>query len=109
MLAHAINDCANALQVRVPTAAAGIVRVADHVSETRPLAANCASLCHDDSSQNLLKLNKVSSLAESALFRTISLNLLQSFWPEGRFNIANDFHDSRETAQKILRWGTEGN
>src|SRR5690348_112896 len=40
MLAHAVNHCANTLQIRIPAAPAGIIRMADHVPETRPFAAN---------------------------------------------------------------------
>jgi hypothetical protein len=52
------------LKIWIPAAAAGVVRVTDHVAERRPLAANLASHGHDNSSPILTKLNKVSSLAE---------------------------------------------
>jgi hypothetical protein len=73
LLARAVNNGANALQIWIPTAAAGIVRVTDHVTETRPLAAKRASHCHNDSSPILLileMLSKVSSLAEFKPIRT---------------------------------------
>jgi hypothetical protein len=73
LLAHAVNNRADALQIRIPTAAAGVVRVADHVAETRPLAAKRASHCHIDSSPILLilkMLSKVNSLAEFHPLRT---------------------------------------
>jgi hypothetical protein len=73
MSAHAIDDGVDALQVRIPAAAARIVRVADHIAERRPFAAKLAFLCHDLSSQNLPKMNKANSLAEFAAFRIISL------------------------------------
>jgi hypothetical protein len=62
--AHAIDHGANALKIWIPAAAAGIVRVTDHVAERRPLAANLAFHSHDNSSPIPTKLNKVSSLAE---------------------------------------------
>jgi hypothetical protein len=71
VLARTVNQCVNALQIWVPAAAAGIVGVADHISKTRPFAANSASHCHDDSSPHLLKLGKVVSLAEPVLLRTL--------------------------------------
>jgi hypothetical protein len=68
--AHAIDHGADALQIWIPAAAASIVRVADHVAERRPLAANLAFHCHDDSSPILTMLSKVSSLAEFWPIRT---------------------------------------
>jgi hypothetical protein len=68
--AHAINHSANALKIRIPAAAAGVIRVADHVPERRPLAANLAFHGHDNSSPILTMLSKVSSLAEFRRFRT---------------------------------------
>src|SRR5579862_2337587 len=70
VLAHAVNHSVDALQVWIPAAAAGIIRVADDIAETRSLTAKCASLCHNDSSPILLKLSRVSSLAEFTLIRT---------------------------------------
>jgi hypothetical protein len=71
LLARAVNDRADALQIWIPTAAARIIRVADHVTETRPFAAKRASHCHDDSSPIILKLSKANSLAEFVTNRTI--------------------------------------
>jgi hypothetical protein len=68
--AHAVNHGANALKIGIPAAAAGIIRVTDHVPERWPLAANLAFHCHGNSSPILTKLNKVSSLAEFRPFRT---------------------------------------
>src|SRR6202166_4679160 len=48
--AHAFDHGADALKIWIPAAAAGIVRVADHVAERRSLAANLAFHCHDNSS-----------------------------------------------------------
>jgi hypothetical protein len=73
MRAHAIDDGADALKVRIPAAAARVVRVADHVAERRPFAAKLTFLCHDCSSQSLLMTGEARSLAEFAAFRTISL------------------------------------
>jgi hypothetical protein len=70
LFAHAVHYGADALQIWIPAAAAGVVRVTDHVPERRPLAANLASHSHDDSSPILTKLNKVSSLAEFCPIRT---------------------------------------
>jgi hypothetical protein len=56
--AHAIDHCADSLEIWIPAAAAGIVRVADHVPERRSLTANLASLGHNDSSSILAKINK---------------------------------------------------
>jgi hypothetical protein len=70
LLARAIDHGADALQIGIPAAAAGIVRVADHVTERRPLAANLASHCHDNSSPIHTKLNKEDSLAEFWTIRT---------------------------------------
>src|ERR1035437_4010841 len=71
VLAYSVNHRADALQVRVPAAAAGVICVADYVAEVRPFAANFAFLRHDDSSPNLLKLHKDGSLAEFSRFRTL--------------------------------------
>jgi hypothetical protein len=60
----------NALQIGVPAAAASIIGVANHVSETRSLAAKRAFHCHDDSSPILVMLSKVSSLANFTSIRT---------------------------------------
>jgi hypothetical protein len=46
MLVSASDDGANALKVRVPAAAAGIVGVADHVAILRPFAAEITLQCH---------------------------------------------------------------
>src|SRR5579859_1077634 len=46
MLVSARNHGANALQVRVPAAAAGIVGVGDHVAIMRPFAAEITLQCH---------------------------------------------------------------
>jgi len=46
MLVSASDDGANALEVRIPTAAAGIVGVADHVAILRPFAAEITLHCH---------------------------------------------------------------
>src|SRR5437867_2098801 len=46
MLMSACDDGANALEVRVPAAAAGIVGVADHVAVLRPFAAEITLQCH---------------------------------------------------------------
>src|SRR5262249_25260231 len=46
MLVNATHNGANALQVRVPAAAAGVVRVADHVAVLRPFAAEITLQCH---------------------------------------------------------------
>jgi hypothetical protein len=62
--AHAVDYRANALKIWIPAAAAGIVRVTDHVAERRALAADLAFHCHDNSSPIPTKLNKVSSLTE---------------------------------------------
>jgi hypothetical protein len=70
VLARAIDQGANALKIWIPAAAAGVVRVTDHVAERRPLAANLASHGHDNSSPIPTKLNKVSSLTEFWPFRT---------------------------------------
>jgi hypothetical protein len=58
------------LKIWIPAAAAGVVRVTDHVAERRPLAANLASHSHNNSSPIFTKLNKVSSLAEFWPIRT---------------------------------------
>src|SRR6266851_7512290 len=68
--AHAIDHGAYALKIWIPAAAAGVVRVTDHVTERRSLAANLASHSHDNSSPILTKLNKAGSLAEFWQFRT---------------------------------------
>jgi hypothetical protein len=68
--AHAFDHSADALQIWIPAATAGVIRVTDHVAERRPLAANLASHCHDNSSPILAKVNKVSSLAEFWPIRT---------------------------------------
>jgi hypothetical protein len=68
--AHAFDYRANALQIWIPAAATGVVRVTNHVAERRPLAANLASHSHSNSSPILTKLNKVSSLAEFWPVRT---------------------------------------
>jgi hypothetical protein len=68
--AHAFDHSANTLQIRIPAAAAGVVRVTDHVAERRPLAANLASHCHGNSSPVCGILDKVSSLAEFCPIRT---------------------------------------
>jgi hypothetical protein len=70
VLARAIDQGANALKIWIPAAAAGVVRVTDHVAERRPLAANLASHGHDNSSPIPTKLNKVGSLTEFWPFRT---------------------------------------
>jgi hypothetical protein len=70
LLARAIDYGADALQIWIPAAATGVVRVADHVAERRPLAANLASHSHDNSSPILTKLNKVISLTEFRAMRT---------------------------------------
>jgi hypothetical protein len=70
LLACAVNHRADALQIWIPAAAAGIVRVTDHIAERRALAANRASHSHDNSSPILTKLNKVSSLTEFWAMRT---------------------------------------
>src|ERR1700675_4060499 len=76
--AHAFDHSADALQIWIPAAAPGVVRVTDHVAERRPLAANLASHSHSNSSPILTKLNKVGSLAE--------------FWPNRtRFDSLHDF------------------
>jgi hypothetical protein len=70
LLARAIDYGANTLQIRIPAATAGIVRVADDVAKRRTLAANLAFHGHDDSSPIPTMLSKVSSLAEFRRFRT---------------------------------------
>lgn len=70
LFASAIYHSVDALKIRVPSAAARIVRVTDHVSERRALAAKRAFHCHDNSSPIFTKLNKVSSLAEFSPIRT---------------------------------------
>jgi hypothetical protein len=70
LLAHAVDHGANALQIWIPAAAAGIIRVTDHVSERWSLAANCAFHSHSNSSPILAKLSKANSLAEFWEFRT---------------------------------------
>jgi hypothetical protein len=70
LLARAIDHGADALQIGIPAAAAGIVRVADHVTERGTLAAKLAFHCHDNSSPIHTKLNKEGSLAEFWAFRT---------------------------------------
>jgi hypothetical protein len=88
--AHAIDHGANSLQIWIPAAAAGIIRVTDHVPERRPLAANLAFHCHDNSSPILTMLNKANSLAEFRPIRTrfdsledkpVSHNFLSEFGP----------------------------
>jgi len=56
MLTHAVNHCANSLQIWVPAAASGIIRMADDVAKTRPFAAKLTSHCHKYSSSNFQKL-----------------------------------------------------
>jgi hypothetical protein len=46
MLMSARDDGANALEVRIPAAAAGIVGVTDHVAILRPFAAEITLQCH---------------------------------------------------------------
>jgi hypothetical protein len=70
LLANAFDHGANALKIWIPSAAAGVVGVTDHVTERRTLAANLASHSHDNSSPILAKINKVSSLAEIWPIRT---------------------------------------
>jgi hypothetical protein len=70
LFAHAIHHGADALQIWIPAAAAGIVRVADHIPERRPLAANLTFHSHSNSSPILTKLSKVKSLAEFWPIRT---------------------------------------
>jgi hypothetical protein len=48
-LAYSVNHRTDGLKVRVPTAAACVIRVTDYVSETRTFAAYAAFLRHDDS------------------------------------------------------------
>jgi hypothetical protein len=43
---HASHDGTHALEVRIPAAPPGIVRVADHVSVMRPFAAEFTLQCH---------------------------------------------------------------
>jgi hypothetical protein len=70
VLSYSVDYRVDSLKVWVPPAAARIVRVADDVPKMRPLAANCAFLCHDNSSQPRLKINGVSSLADYITRRT---------------------------------------
>jgi hypothetical protein len=46
MLVSPAHDSANALQVRVPTAAAGVIGVANHIAVLRPFAAKITLQCH---------------------------------------------------------------
>jgi hypothetical protein len=68
--ARAIDHGADPLEIGIPATAAGIVRVAHHIPERRPLAANFAFLCHNDSSPTSAKMNKRCSLTEFFYFRT---------------------------------------
>jgi hypothetical protein len=69
LFAHAIHHGAHALKIWIPAAAAGVVRVTDHVPERRPLAAYLASHSHDNSSPIFTKSHKESSLAEISPIR----------------------------------------
>jgi hypothetical protein len=70
VFARAIDHGANALKIWIPAAAAGIVCVADYVAKRRPLAADLAFHCHDNSLPIPTKLNKGNSLTEFRLVRT---------------------------------------
>jgi hypothetical protein len=49
LFARTIDHGANALEVRIPAAAPGIVGVADHVAIMRRFAADFTLQCHDSS------------------------------------------------------------
>ena len=70
LFTSSIHHSADALKIRIPSAAARIVRVTDHVPERRALAAKRAFHSHDNSSPIFTKLNKVSSLADLPSIRT---------------------------------------
>src|ERR1700739_3077250 len=57
--AHAVNDRADALKIRIPAASPGVVRMANHVAKRRSLAADFAFLCHCNSSPILLRCERV--------------------------------------------------
>ena len=60
--AHAVNYRANTLEIRIPAAAPGIIRVADHVPERRPLATNFTFLSHSNSPTHFHELTQSSKL-----------------------------------------------
>jgi hypothetical protein len=49
LLTCSLHHCPNALQVRIPTPATRVIRVADDVAILRPFAADFTLLCHDHS------------------------------------------------------------
>src|SRR2546425_4334199 len=71
MLAHTVDDRADAAEVRIPAAPADIVGVADDVSVARPFAANLASLGHHCSSHKKLGLDKHAILTEKSHCRKL--------------------------------------
>jgi hypothetical protein len=77
VLTHTVYDRTDALQIWIPAAAARIVRVADDVSETRPLAAKFTSHCHKYSSPHPQNSHKVQSLAEFSHFRILIVRSFQ--------------------------------
>jgi hypothetical protein len=58
VLTHAVNHCANSLKIWVPAAAARVIRMADHVAETRAFAAKLTSHCHNCSSSDFQELTQ---------------------------------------------------
>jgi len=58
MLTHTVNYRANSLQIWVPAAASGIIRMADDVAKTWPFAAKLTSHCHKYSSSHFHKLEQ---------------------------------------------------
>jgi hypothetical protein len=71
VLAYSVNHRADTLQVRIPAAAACVIRVADYIAEVRPFAANFTFLRHDSSSRYLPRSSKRCSLTEFSRFRTL--------------------------------------
>jgi hypothetical protein len=65
VLARAIDNRADTLQVWIPAAAPGIVRVADYVAVVRGFAADFTLQCHDDyfDSKRLIDKNLILSEA----------------------------------------------
>jgi hypothetical protein len=65
LFARAIDPGANALEVRIPAAAARVVGVADHVAEMRRFAANFTLQCHDSFLHSEGVIRKVLIVAEA--------------------------------------------
>jgi hypothetical protein len=78
VLSHAVNHRANTLQVWVPAAAARVIRVTDHVAETRPFAAKFTSHGHKYSSPHRQNSHKAKSLAKFRLLRTLFVDYLST-------------------------------